>query len=356
VEHDHSAHGSPRVAVLIAGQCHRFAYREQEGPLFLPPTEKKSSPKFNVFIVLQCGTPQKTFTGHVETPPYMKEFVNEIVSNDSPFVQDVIDWYRSKGAENVKVQILDEKIMSSREAEITNYVTRYHGNKRDDNQNMIEFLREGNRWSIEARKFYLRHAVYEMALQQQEDKNRRYAYDAFVFWREDNYFLRPLEMEYLLSIINSTKTTTPSGDVSDHDPTLIMSDRQPQIITDASCTFGAYSDKMYAANRLGADLLFQPYYAAFLESMKRYVLFALYRKNTSKKSSNHHPFKPEMYVHDALMAAQVTPVNLGRVDVRYNDGQRCVPQIYHRCLPEETKTMVQQHRLAVCQDSDLHWR
>jgi hypothetical protein len=354
-DHNQAVDSSPHVAILIAGQCHRFAYREQEGPIFSPPGEN-SSPTFDVFIVLQCGAPQKTFTGHVETPPYMKKFVDEFALNDSTFIQDVIDWYHLKGAQNVKVQILDEGIMTSREAEITNYVTRYHGNNGGENRNMTEFLREGNRWSIEARKFYLRHAVYEMALRQQERNHQKYSYDAFVFWREDNYFFRPLEMEHLLSIVHSSTDEKSISSENFADPTKIMSGH-PQIVTDAPCTYGAYSDKMYVANRVGADLLFRPYYAAFLESMKRYVLFAYYRNHTSsQKSRNHHPFKPEMYVHDLLLAATVTPVDLGRVDIRYNDGQRCVPDIYHRCLPEETQITVRQHGLAVCQDNGLHWR
>jgi hypothetical protein len=306
------------LAVLLSGQCSRFVYKNQEVPFFT------GTEKWEVFIALQCGEQKKPMYGDtVDSPPYMKT-VN---------VTDITDWYTAKGAASVEVKIIDDHTMDKRFEQITTFATRIHGEEgRDGGSQIADGIRKGrfianghalrwHRWSTEARKLYLRHVVYAMA--------SRKNYDAYVYMREDNYPLEPLDMNQAYFSL--------SGQADG-----------PLVVVDEHCTFeGSYSDKMYLANGQGADLLFGGTMPDFLQKMKLYALMGFYRKDFTGE-----PLQPEAFVHDSLQIARVVKYNMKRTDVRYKANQKCVPQIYYWCMPWETRAAMSEHNIVVCEDVD----
>jgi len=300
------------LAIMISGQCHRFVYRDQAGPL-LNFSQTSPPPKIDVYITLQCSDkPLAAFSGEVDTPPYMTNLN----------ITDIIDWYHKKGANRVEVKILDDEIMEEMEQMITNHSTTLHRRNPEEERfdlrnNMLGYFY--GRWAVEVRKFYSRHVVYNMTLQTQ-------AYTGYVFVREDNFFLPPLDIDKVL-LKNKNNTAD-----------------QPFVAVDEHCEFGSYSDKMYVANKLGADMIFSSSFAQFLERMRSYVLFMYYNKDFGE------PYQPEAFVHDSLRVAEVQKFDMVRVDVRYQKGKKCIPALYYYCMPEETKKLAsQQGILGTCE-------
>ena len=293
------------VAVLISGQCHRFIYRDQPGPLFTF-SQTSAKPKIDVYIALQCGRKINPLFGDNDTPPYMEKLN----------ITDIRHWYLEKGASNVTVKVIGIETLNQMVDEITAQTTTVYNTK--DGFDLADMVHWHGRWGIEVRKFYLRNFAFLKAQKTQ-------MYSGYVYWREDNYFFLPLDLDETLFSMNVTTQD------------------QPFVIVDKGCEFASYSDKMYVANHAGAAILFGSTYAEFIERMKRFVLFAMYRKNCSSEM-----WQPEAFVHDSLSTAVVERAELSRMDVRYNEGKRCIPTAYYHCMPEETKTMAREHDLAVC--------
>jgi hypothetical protein len=308
VHSDKNRSAYPPIALLIAGQCHRFIYREQSGPLFHPINNETKLPAYeiDVFIALQCGTPARAYVGRVDTPPYMKK-VN---------LSDIVQWYTARGARTVTIQIVDTQTMDTAFREISRQAIA--SVKR---LNAAFNLSDVPAWNAEVRKFYMRHLIFSIS-----QVNGR-QYDAYIFHREDNFFFAPLELDEVFFRKNNSAT-------------------EPFVIVNAHCEFGgSYSDKMYVSNYLGAALLFSSTKAEFLSWMKRFLLVGLYRIHHSKTMA----YQAEALVRDTLNNAEVERVDMGRVDVRYNFGIKCVPSLYFNCMAEEAKVVALSiHNLVVC--------
>lgn len=304
----------PATAVLISGQCDRFIYRDQPGSYFT------SEIPFSVYIALHCGEEVHSFIKNrndaPQSPPYM----------ETVQVRDIKDWFlHEKGAQSVEITILDDEQMAEAVDTIKKQTTSIRGNGGylyDVENNMAEILDSDpffDRWAVEFRKFYLRHVVYQMAYP--------YGHREFLYHRDDNFFLNPLPMDVIQKSLQQGENTS-----------------MPVVFIDEPCDFGSYSDKLYVSNALGSDLLYGSQMAEFVEKMKRYVLFGFYRRPFTRQ-----PFQPEAFVHDSFSGANVVLFNMERVDVRYNhDGERCVPKLYHDCMPERTQSLVQDRGLDVC--------
>lgn len=235
-------------------------------------------------------------------------------------ITDIEQWYRSKGANTVTVKLLDDETLDEMFDEITNQTSTLHASK--GGYDLATMLSWHWRWGMEARKFYSRHFAFSLAQQAARE------YTGYVFWREDNYFFEPLDLDEVLFSKNK------SEDV-------------PFIVVDAPCEFGSYSDKMYVANHDGAALLFSSTYAEFVERMKRFVLFGYYRMAVDNQYGH---MQPEAFVHDSLSTADVERHDMNRVDVRYKDGLRCIPKLYFGCMPQEIWDLASQHNILVCED------
>jgi hypothetical protein len=291
------------VALLIAGQCHRFIYRDHTGPLFQTSSESATPFTLDVYINLQCGGAQKAHIGQIDTPPYMKTLN----------ITDIKEWYTARGADSVTIQILDPEHMDYAFEETSYQATTVH-------RNILWHMIGWSKWSAELRKFYSRHVTFAMTQKQK--------YSAYVFWRDDNYFFTPIDMEQVFFSRNKSKD-------------------KPFVVVDEHCEFNAYSDKVYIANHLGAALLFSSTKAEFFSFMKRYALFCFYRKHY-----HGDPLQAEVFVQDSLLKADVEKRDLLRMDVRYVDGVKCVPHLYFYCFPESTRNLATQHNLVVCPNTD----
>jgi hypothetical protein len=162
------------------------------------------------------------------------------------------------------------------------------------------------RMKANLRMFFLRHAAFQMSI----TDRRGQSYNAYTYWREDNYFFHPLN----ISVDSFGNDTT-----------------QPYVVVDEPCEFGSYSDKMYVMNREGANLLFDSTRSSFLKKMKHWVLFS---KLLDKKR---YPFQTERFLHDLLTTAVVEKRVLNRIDVRYVNGSLCTHWLYFKCMPEYIK-------------------
>jgi hypothetical protein len=295
------------VALLIAGQCHRFIYRDQSGPLFQTSSESATPFTLDVYINLQCGGAQRAHVGQADAPPYM-ETLN---------ITDIKEWYTARGADSVTIQILDPEHMDYAFEETSYQATTVY---RNNIGYKLSDMTSWARYSNELRKFYARHVTFAMTQKQK--------YSAYVFWRDDNYFFTPIDMEQVFFSRNKSKD-------------------EPFVVVDENCEFHAYSDKIYIANHLGATILFSTTKVEFFSFVKRFVLFAFYRMHY-----HGDPLHAETFVHESLLKAHVEKRDLLRMDVRYVDGVKCVPHLYFYCMPETTRNLAAQHNLVVCPNTD----
>jgi hypothetical protein len=232
-------------ALLISGQCQRFIYREQSGPLFQWEMGGGATPpKMDVYIALHCGTRAIPYTGELDTPPY----INETNLN----VSDIQYWFQSvRGANTVTVQLFDDVAMDAVDEEMLSFAVGVRGSAQGE---LRQFVNQfwGPQMKANLRMFFLRHAAFQMSINSDHHHHGQ-SYNAYTYWREDNYFFHPLQM---------------SGDSFGNDTT------QPYVVVDRACEFNSLSDKMYMMNREGANLLFDSTRSSFLRKMKHWVLFA----------------------------------------------------------------------------------
>jgi UDP-arabinose 4-epimerase len=283
-------------AVLISGQCQRFIYRDQLGPLFELYLNPLCAPKIDVYVALHCGESAKPWTGVVDSPSY----INDTNLN----VSDIQYWFQSvRGANTVQVKIFDDVAMEAVDQEVFSFATNVRGS---DVTALREFVNASSkiRWKPHSRMFFLRHAAFRMSISDQQ------SYHAYTYWREDNYFFSPLDM---------------AGDFFGNHTS------QPYVVVDELCEFGSYSDKMYIMNRAGAELLFDSTRSDFLKKMKNWVQFAKVQNDQGD------PFQTERFLHDILSLAVVQKRVLMRVDARYMNGTLCIPGLYYHCLTSDLK-------------------
>jgi len=165
----------------------------------------------------------------------------------------------------------------------------------------------------ESRKFYNRYLAYEMTMQGQRK------YSAYVYMREDNYFVKPLDLDQVF--FNSARAVSRAA---------------PFVAVDAPCSMGRYSDKFYVTNKLGADLLFAGNFDEHVERMKHYVLRWHYFSTQSRMP--YQPGQPEAFTADLLSTAQVQRVNMHRMDVRYVGNKLCSPGLYYIACQKKRKS------------------
>jgi len=310
------------IAVMIAGQCQRFVYRDQEGPLF-DFTGHSIRPIVDVYIALHCG--EKVHAdGHLSTPPYM----------ENPDIDDIKQWYKSKGADNVFVRIMDDEHIEAKQKVVEDFV--FHLHNAGTLMKTIDdiYKQDKPRWGIELRKFYMKNLVYRMTKQQGPDNTH---YDWYVHWREDNIFMTPLD------IYGAVHVQQGMGEPG-------SSQKNAKVWVDKPCRFGSYSDKIYIGNEQGMRLLFEESFAEYMILMKEYAF------STSVRSLVFHRgiraaitvYQPEQFVNDRLLLADVREIDMKRIDVRYKGEQRCIPRLYYSCMPNETLSMARKHGIEEC--------
>jgi hypothetical protein len=257
----------------------------------------------DVYIALQCGDAVRVYIGTVDPPPYLKTLD----------ITDIQEWYLNRGAASVTVRIVSSATMNEAFEVIALQATGTVRHLEGFNASDVPC------WDSEVRKFYLRHLVFAMSL-----RNRR-VYDAYVFVREDNFFLTRLNLD---EVFFSRQKS----------PEL------PYVIVDKHCEFGAYSDKMYVSNHLGAALLFCSTKAEFMSWMKRFLMVGLFLR----RREFWKPYQAEVYVHDTLHGAEVERIDLVRVDMRYQQGVKCIPTLYFYCMPNTTQALAFEQGLVPC--------
>ena len=248
-------------------------------------------------LLYTVGKVLKHWTGKVDAPPY--------INTTNLNLTDIQYWFESiRGANSVKIKIFNDTAMAAIDRDLVSFATDVRGSDNVTLRKLVRVHNKRQRWTQNSRMFFLRHAAFSMS-----DIGGR-SYTGYTYWREDNYFLSPLD----ISGIDFNKHT------------------RPYVIVDNSCEFGSYSDKMYVTNWEGAELLFDGSRTDFLEKMKKWVLFA--------KVQRTDPFQTERFLHDTLSAAVVERRVLMRVDVRYQNGLLCIPKLYHDCLSKSLQVAV----------------
>jgi len=305
------------IAVLITGQCQRFVYRDQEEPLF-SFTGNSIRPIVDVYIALHCGAKVRA-KGKLRTPPYM----------ENPDLDDIKQWYKSKGANNTFIRIIDDEHIEQKQKVVEEFVLHLHNAGAEADESLMKIKDDvyKHRWVVELRKFYMRNMVYRMTRQQGPDHNH---YDWYVLWREDNLFMSPLDIY---------------GAVQQGMGDSGSSQKKTKVWVDKPCRFGSYSDKIYIGNEQGMDLLFGKSFAEYMIMMKEYVLSTFVRK-----LYQHHFMvdQPEQWVHDRLLVAAVGEIDMKRIDARYEGEQRCIPKMYYSCMPNETLSMARERGIEEC--------
>ena len=281
---------------MISGQLSRFIYQDQKGPLLKPQNSGRcATPLIDVYIVLHKGALGVPWKGRVHEAPYTR---------NTTFAE-IERWYKMRGANRVFVKMVDDVHMNGIDKELLKHLSKRRlAFNRNGGNDMFKDLIEPQyerRWKPNARMFYLRHVVYNMTLAR--------TYKAYTYWREDNFFVSPLDL----------------SDFSTAD-----SPTSPFVVVDEYCTFGSYSDKIYVTNQLGASLLFDDSWLDFINKLVRWTIF-------SSKWGN---IQTEAFLHDVMSTtATVERRDLHRTDVRYkNLHARCVVDTYYKCM---TATMKQ---------------
>jgi len=368
---NHSNNHHHRIAVLIAGQCQRFVYQDQTGPLFNFTDDKDDSSttaaatwEVDVYITLHCGAAVHTpfsGAGTLSPVPYMQTNQTSI-----ELVNEIRHWYQHEhGARRVSIELLDDAHMDAVQRELEWHILDPHHSDGEFVNGTADELRalaaaiagrlgdRSRRWSAELRKFYLRHRVYARAVAQQSDNDDDDddSYDGFVFWREDNIFVTPFHLPAVWREMNEEgekmrKTKNFTINYGNHATAIATT--TPLVAVDAACKFGSYSDKMYVANPAGAALLLGRTWVDHVAHMKAYVLFVAYRWNKVKRRKD-RGYQPEAFVQDQLSTAVVAVVDLQRVDLRYHHGHRCIAPTYYGCLPAATRDLARiRHGLEAC--------
>jgi len=328
---------STSVAVLISGQCQRFTYKENTGPILTfsrrpriatdpKCPQPQHQPLIEVYIALQCETLTQPWTGDTPDTPY--------IDAENLDIHDIQNHFTKRGANKVAVQILNKEDMQKAYDDASYHVTHYHGVANDKALDVTAMFNgyhlAESTWRSEFRKFYARHIVYHEALLSHAPQT----YSGYVYLREDNYFYEPLDMDKVL--LNKNKTAS-----------------EPFFVVDSDCRqrFGAYSDKIYITNQAGADLLFGRSMAEFMEKMKRYILLGYYKSHLAGAGVwPRLTIQPESFVHDSFSHAEVEEMHLQRIDVRFvgRNHTRCIPDNYYNCHSEQGKAAAAQHGLVPC--------
>lgn len=167
---------------------------------------------------------------------------------------------------------------------------------------------------------YMRHLVYAAA--EASELNVPYNYTHMLYTREDNVFVRP---PYTLMEL---ARTLDGGSPRDLAPAAVAVDK--------FCGWGAHSDKIYFANRRGAEVLFPSTEEEHVRRMARWINRAYRAKRRGD------PLQTEEFFKELLddAGAKVEKIDFHRNDVRYvkdkETGQvaPCIAEAYRRCTSD----------------------
>jgi len=312
------------IAVMISGQFNRFIFKEMSGPMVAASSSTCGNPIIDVYIVLHRGKVTKPWTGEVSTPPYI---------NDNITILDIEQYYKEKrGANEVFVQFVDDDYMKSFDDDLMGHFTSRRLPKEYlalVNEHYERRIFASTRW------IYLRHLVYSMAVKHQK------TYSIYVSQREDALFLEPLNFT---SIGFDTQISTQiNGEPIKSQWYSDLKDARSYIFLEKWCKFSSYSDKIHIGNDVAMATLWGKTWLDFVDLMIRYTDFGY-----AKQGARYDPFQTEAYIQDLLHNATVNEVDLKRVDMRYVNGKRCVPKIYHKCQPQATKEILSSIEVSVC--------
>eukprot|EP00928_Gymnodinium_smaydae_P036154 TRINITY_DN25309_c0_g1_i1.p1 TRINITY_DN25309_c0_g1~~TRINITY_DN25309_c0_g1_i1.p1 ORF type:complete len:394 (+),score=6.58 TRINITY_DN25309_c0_g1_i1:41-1183(+) len=303
------ASNATRVAVLIAGQKFRFAYKDSlrnvPGGLSALVCGSLTNYAVDVYITLAL-TKGKVWRGTLVEPPYVKGELNET---------EVKQHYEQQGANRVLFNIVPESKVNDMRAEVEERMFKYFRVKYyGSNSSRDELLKkiglvgelESTRWIPHSKGFLLRHLVHAFMLH--VEQTLPYEYSHVLMIREDTAFW---------------------WDPSRHDSvaTLAQGIFPASVAVDKFCGWGSYNDKIYLAGRVAADALFARSLDELAHSMFRWLATG------NSKRARH--FQTEYFYRTVLENASISVAKLDfhRTDVRYVDAQQkaCIPKIYKRC-------------------------
>lgn len=295
----------------------RFIYKDQTGPLldmhskFLHASKKSFEclePIIDVYIVLHNGTIAKAWIGQLSNPPYI---------NANTTTSMIEDWYKKeRGANNVYIKIVDDKHMDQVENDVWHEVTTRHL------INLTGFILENyeRRFRPYSRMFYLRHLVYSMTLQRQQE------YNSYVSLREDNYFFSPLCAADLML----DQAIPSSSSQGEDEKETFKRQLKPWIMVEKWCKWGAYSDKLHIGSSLGIATLYGRTWWDYVQLMVRWTQYAHIPKAGD-------PFSTEVFLNELMATATVEERDFKRIDMRYVSGKLCTPGLYVKCLQKGMK-------------------
>lgn len=313
------------------GKCHRYVWTESTKNCMLYETAALNSacaPVADVYIALSNATLTKPWSGVVTSVPYLN------VSN----VDEITKWYKNRGARHVEIKIVSEAELLHVEKVARKFVRSAQPQKlamRFDK--MIEKGHGGKgHWFANFRQYYMRHTVYALTLKR--------SYTAHTVWRDDNFFLKPLDLTLMLPILRE----------------------QPNaVFVNKYCGWGAFSDKIYVLNRASAGRFLSSTFPAFLAKILAWVRSA-YEKG-SKDCPVHYVkcglqyLQSETWLKTSLEQdkAQIHKWDFHRTEKRYMNDLLCVSWEYYHCTPE-LRTLVLEGSTKVCNEgfgkrSSAHW-
>eukprot|EP01084_Bolivina_argentea_P098511 177040_1 len=311
------------LAILISGQIQRFIFKDQFGVLIENNNiniNTKIEWVIDVFIVLHNGTMSKPWG-----PNNIDPFGPHYMLNTT--IQDIHKWYIQRGANNVVIKILNDTDMTRMINSSQTFLFKNTTNIISQSD-IIELIsnsqdRYHNRWFRYLRMFYLRHLVFTLTL----DMNIKYAYDMLTYWRDDNYFLSPIDLNKLATYFQETQTA---------------------IAVDKYCGYGGLSDKIYVTNYEGAKLLFDVTFNDFKYKMVEWVQLA----HKKVKQDGRYPFQTEAFLTTVIQKLKYVKIDLHRTELRYINGKLCTIPLYVQCTPE----LKQKHKQLICNRKQSHLR
>ena len=278
-----------RKAVLISGGAHRFIFREANFA-FENDTD--------VFIFLYNDSSAQVWVPSSKSPqvPYL-------VSENS-----VVPYFHSKGANYVHYNVIDiprerKKLDTALGQE---YLYRYTN----------KFLRKVE-WQPHSIMLLLRHYAYMAAINYERIHSDFFKYSHFLYQREDNVYISAAPM--IIPIIPTLE------------PYLLYNDTVPLVVASKYCPWGGLSDKIFFANRLGAEILFANSYRKFVSNMRLWVKG---EDNFNMTNSADHMVTEDLIRRLLVKSGVVVETNeFFRTELRYVEGTLCIQAIYAKCGP-----------------------
>ena len=273
-----------RKVVLISGGSHRFVFRSSN-LLIAKNTD--------VFIFLHKNSSARSWV----PSPMMSDIPYPVTPTT------ISKYFYSKGAQYVNVTMVDaEKERLKLEKAVG---SKWMGK-------LTVFLDE-TQWKPHSIMLLLRHYAYMAALKYESSQNS-FKYSHFLYQREDNVYFTPQPI------------TIPFRPIVDKYRNI--SEKIPLIVVSKYCYFGALSDKIFYANRLGADHLFSGSFPTFVEFMRIWI------------EQDRDIFSNTTMQTEALIKGYLTRKNVKimvdefyRTELRYIDGTLCIPKLYYECGP-----------------------